>query len=74
MSNVSTFSVLGVAEWSGGVLPVELPGGMRISILNPTHSRGRHKSTLMEEIATPTSSISRPNWYSIATLYGERFQ
>jgi len=41
----------GGRKWSGGVLPIELPDGMRISILNPTHTRGRHKSTLMEEIA-----------------------
>jgi hypothetical protein len=42
---------VGGRKWSGAVLPIELPDGMRISILNPTHSRGRHKSTLMEEIA-----------------------
>lgn len=37
--------------WSGGVLPITLPDGNRICILNPTDSVGRRKSTLMEEIA-----------------------
>jgi hypothetical protein len=41
----------GGTTWSGGVLPIALPDGKRICILNPTHTRGRHKSTLMEEIA-----------------------
>jgi hypothetical protein len=41
----------GGGKWSGGVLPIALPDGMRICILNPTHTRERHKSTLMEEIA-----------------------
>lgn len=38
-------------KWSGGVLPIALPNGMRICILNPTHSHARNKITLMEEIA-----------------------
>jgi hypothetical protein len=41
----------GAKKWSGGVLPIPLPDGTRICILNPTHSKGRRKSTLMEEIA-----------------------
>ncbi len=40
----------GGKQWSGGVLPIALPDGKRICMLNPTHTRGRHKSTLMEEI------------------------
>ncbi len=37
--------------WSGGILPIPLPDGTRICMLNPTHSRLRQKITLMEEIA-----------------------
>lgn len=41
----------GRSNWSGGVLPIALPDGSHICILNPTHARARHKSTLMEEIS-----------------------
>ena len=37
-------------SWSGGVLPVTLPDGSRICILNPRHRGRRNKITLMEEI------------------------
>jgi hypothetical protein len=36
--------------WSGGVLPVPLPDGRCICILNPYHPRKRNRITLMEEI------------------------
>jgi hypothetical protein len=42
---------VGGKKWSGGVLPIALPDGTRICILNPTHPVGRQKSTLMEEIS-----------------------
>jgi hypothetical protein len=38
-------------SWSGGVLPVTLPDGSRICILNPQHKVRRNKITLMEEIS-----------------------
>lgn len=37
-------------HWSGGVLPVPLPDGRCICILNPKHHRRRNRVTLMEEI------------------------
>ena len=37
-------------RWSGGVLPVPLPDGRCICILNPSHPRTRSRITLMEEI------------------------
>ncbi|MBK9216324.1 MAG: ImmA/IrrE family metallo-endopeptidase [Chloracidobacterium sp.] len=36
--------------WSGGAASHTLPGGERLIILNPTHSRNRQNATLMEEI------------------------
>lgn len=41
----------GSSEWSGGVLPVPLPDGTKLCILNSQHSGHRRKVTLMEEIA-----------------------
>jgi len=38
-------------SWSGGVLPLPLPDGKRLCILNPHHPVRRNKITLMEEIA-----------------------
>jgi hypothetical protein len=38
-------------SWSGGVLPLPLPDGGRICILNPLHPVRRNKITLMEEIS-----------------------
>ena len=38
-------------HWSGGVLPVPLPDGTYVCVLNPGHPRRRRKITLMEEIA-----------------------
>jgi len=38
-------------HWSGGVLPVPLPDGTYVCILNSGHPRRRRKITLMEEIA-----------------------
>jgi hypothetical protein len=38
-------------HWSGGVLPIPLPDGKYLCILNPTHPPRRRKITLMEEIA-----------------------
>lgn len=38
----------GRSDWSAGTL--DLPGGIHLVILNPTQSRLRVKSTLMEEI------------------------
>lgn len=38
-------------HWSGGVLPVPLPDGTYLCILNPFHPPRRKKITLMEEIA-----------------------
>lgn len=38
----------GKDDWSAGT--ILLPGGSNLIILNPTHSRLRRKSTLMEEI------------------------
>src|ERR1700722_5208200 len=38
------------SHWSGGVLPVLLPDGSRVCMLNPDHSYRRKKITLMEEI------------------------
>ena len=37
-------------RWSGGVLPLKLPDGRCICILNPTHPHRRNRITLMEEI------------------------
>jgi hypothetical protein len=37
-------------RWSGGVLPLPLPDGTFICILNPNHARRRNRITLMEEI------------------------
>ena len=37
-------------SWSGGVLPLPLPDGRRLCILNPHHQKRRNKVTLMEEI------------------------
>jgi len=37
-------------SWSGGVLPLPLPDGSRLCILNPRHQKRRNKVTLMEEI------------------------
>lgn len=37
-------------RWSGGVLPLPLPDGRCICILNPNHPRRRNRITLMEEI------------------------
>lgn len=37
-------------SWSGGVLPLPLPDGSRLCILNPRHKKRRNKVTLMEEI------------------------
>ena len=37
------------SHWSGGVLPVLLPDGSRVCMLNPDHSYRRKKITLMEE-------------------------
>lgn len=37
--------------WSGGVLPIPLPDGTRLCLLNGAHSRRRNRITLMEEIA-----------------------
>ncbi|MGB9454479.1 MAG: ImmA/IrrE family metallo-endopeptidase [Bryobacteraceae bacterium] len=37
-------------SWSGGVLPLPLPDGSRLCILNPRHQKRRNKITLMEEI------------------------
>jgi hypothetical protein len=41
---------LGSRSWSGGVLPLPLPDGTRVCILNPRHQVRRNKITLMEEI------------------------
>ena len=38
-------------HWSGGVLPLPLPDGTYVCILNPDHPPRRNKITLMEEIA-----------------------
>ena len=48
-------------RWSGGVLPIALPNGMHVCVLNPDHGVLRCRATLMEEIAhkflnhTPTT-------------------
>ncbi len=39
------------SSWSGGVLPLPLPDGTRLCILNPRHQVRRNKITLMEEIS-----------------------
>jgi hypothetical protein len=36
-------------RWSGGVLPLKLPNGKYICMLNPTHPPRRNRITLMEE-------------------------
>lgn len=36
--------------WSGGAASQPLPDGRKLIILNPTHSRNRHRATLMEEV------------------------
>lgn len=41
----------GGSAWSGGVLPIPLPDGSRLCILNSKHSEHRRKITLMEEIS-----------------------
>ena len=44
-------TVVAQSKWSGGVLPIPLPDGSHLCILNPAHSKRRNKVTLMEEIA-----------------------
>lgn len=37
-------------SWSGGVLPVPLPNGRYLCMVNPTHPPRRNRITLMEEV------------------------
>ena len=39
------------SKWSGGVLPMPLPSGHLVCIVNPFHHPNRQKITLMEEVA-----------------------
>ena len=41
----------GKDKWSGGAASHTLPGGERLIILNPTHSKVRQRATLMEEVS-----------------------
>ena len=45
--------LLGAAseKWSGGAVPLPLPDGRKIVILNPNHGRMRTNATLMEEVS-----------------------
>ena len=48
-SHYSHLCVEGKDMWSGGVHPISMPDGTLLCLLNPFHSKLRHKSTLMEE-------------------------
>ena len=52
--------VASAGSWSGGVLPVALPDGRYICILNPTHPPRRNRITLMEEVVHITGSMRLP--------------
>jgi hypothetical protein len=53
LSEETLTELLGASKdaWSGGASSQPLPNGGKLIILNPTHSRRRHKATLMEEIS-----------------------
>lgn len=64
--------------WSGGVLPIPLPDGSRLCLLNAAHSKRRNRITLMEEIAhihlchAPTKLVLREGGVEVRDYDGRQ--